>query len=203
MSTNTDIRLRPLESSDLLFVHKLNNNDTIMRYWFEEPYEAYDELVALYTRHIHDQYERRFIIEHISSDQPAGLVELVEIDYIHRRAEFQIIIAPNFQGRGYALSATRIAINYAFRVLNLHKVYLVVDQHNLVAVHIYEKCGFVREGILREEFFSNGKYIDAYRMGIIQTDYFRFNTNNMPENASILCDWTGETSNSYKIEKLD
>ncbi len=188
MLVHTDIRLRPLENTDLLFIHKLNNNDTIMRYWFEEPYEAYDELVALYTRHIHDQYERRFIIEHISSDQPAGLVELVEIDYIHRRAEFQIIVAPSFQGRGYAKSATRIAINYAFRVLNLHKVYLVVDQSNLAAVHIYQKCGFVKEGVLREEFFSNGVYRDAYRMGIIQTDFFQ-NTKNIPDNASILCDW--------------
>lgn len=187
MSALTDIRLRPLESSDLLFVHKLNNNDVIMRYWFEEPYEAYDELVALYTRHIHDQYERRFIIEHISG-QPAGLVELVEIDYIHRRAEFQIIIAPNFQGRGYAKSATRIAVNYAFRALNLHKVYLVVDQGNAAAVHIYEQCGFVTEGILREEFFSNGSYHDAYRMGLLQTDYLR-DMRQAPDDASVLRDW--------------
>ena len=158
-----------------------------MRYWFEEPYEAYDELVALYTRHIHDQYERRFIIEHVSG-QPAGLVELVEIDYIHRRAEFQIIIAPNFQGRGYAKSATRIAINYAFRALNLHKVYLVVDQSNAAAIHIYEQCGFVIEGILREEFFSNGNYHDAYRMGLLQTDYLR-DMRQAPDDASVLRDW--------------
>ena len=101
MSVASDIKLRPLERGDLHFVHKINNNDVIMRYWFEEPYEAYDELVALYDRHLHDQNERRFIIEH-DTGQPAGLVELVEIDYIHRRAEFQIIIAPSYQGRGYA-----------------------------------------------------------------------------------------------------
>lgn len=90
MSVISDIKIRPLERGDLHFVHKINNNDVIMRYWFEEPYEAYDELVALYDRHLHDQNERRFIIEH-DTGQPAGLVELVEIDYIHRRAEFQII----------------------------------------------------------------------------------------------------------------
>ena len=127
MSVMSDIKIRPLERGDLHFVHKINNNDVIMRYWFEEPYEAYDELVALYDRHLHDQNERRFIIER-DTGEPAGLVELVEIDYIHRRAEFQIIIAPSYQGRGYAKAATRIAVGYAFRVLNLHKVYLVVDR---------------------------------------------------------------------------
>lgn len=152
MSVISDIKIRPLERGDLHFVHKINNNDVIMRYWFEEPYEAYDELVALYDRHLHDQNERRFIIEH-DTGQPAGLVELVEIDYIHRRAEFQIIIAPSYQGRGYAKAATRIAVGYAFRVLNLHKVYLVVDKDNSAAVHIYERCGFQIEGLLKEEFF--------------------------------------------------
>ncbi|MFT2588656.1 hypothetical protein ACMWPQ_29725, partial [Escherichia coli] len=32
------VRLRPLEREDLRFVHHLNNNATVMRYWFEEPY---------------------------------------------------------------------------------------------------------------------------------------------------------------------
>ena len=33
-----------------------------MRYWFEEPYEAFVELTDLYDKHIHDQSERRFIV---------------------------------------------------------------------------------------------------------------------------------------------
>lgn len=172
MSVISDIKIRPLERGDLHFVHKINNNDVIMRYWFEEPYEAYDELVALYDRHLHDQNERRFIIEH-DTGQPAGLVELVEIDYIHRRAEFQIIIAPSYQGRGYAKAATRIAVGYAFRVLNMHKVYLVVDKDNTAAVHVYERCGFQIEGLMKEEFFSNGAYRDAYRMALLQHEHLR------------------------------
>ncbi len=97
------IKLRPLEREDLPFVHKLDNNASVMRYWFEEPYEAFIELSDLYEKHIHDQSERRFIAE--SEGTKVGLVELVEIDYVHRRAEFQIIIAPAHQGHGYAARA--------------------------------------------------------------------------------------------------
>ena len=32
------IKLRPLEREDLPFVHKLDNNASVMRYWFEEPF---------------------------------------------------------------------------------------------------------------------------------------------------------------------
>src|SRR2546428_13470470 len=91
--TQPGVRLRPLERNDLHFVHKLDNNVHIMRYWFEEPYEAYVELVQLYDRHVHDQSERRFILK-TDQEEMVGLGELVEITHLHRRAEFQIIEAP-------------------------------------------------------------------------------------------------------------
>ena len=63
MSTPCDVKLRPLEREDLRFVHQLDNNASVMRYWFEEPYEAFVELSDLYDKHIHDQSERRFVVE--------------------------------------------------------------------------------------------------------------------------------------------
>ncbi|EMS4950205.1 spermidine N1-acetyltransferase [Listeria monocytogenes] len=164
-----DLKLRPLEREDLKYVHRLNNDAKIMSYWFEEPYEAFVELQELYDKHIHDQSERRFILE--LDGQMVGLVELMEIDYIHRRAEFQIIIDPKFQGHGYAVSATKLAMKYAFHVLNLHKLYLVVDKVNEKAIHVYEKVGFIREGELIDEFFVDGTYHDAIRMCIFQHQY--------------------------------
>lgn len=164
------VHLRALERDDLRFVHGLNNNRRVMRYWFEEPYESFVELEELYLKHIHDQSERRFIVETIDGE-PVGLVELVEITYIHRRAEFQIIIAPTHQGKGYAKPATNAALDYAFRVLNLHKLYLVVSTENPVAVSVYQGCGFVEEGRLKDEFFVDGEYQDALRMFQTQNVY--------------------------------
>ena len=58
------IRLKALERENLRFIHRLDNNRTVMNYWFEEPYESFDELVDLYDKHIHDANERRFIAWH-------------------------------------------------------------------------------------------------------------------------------------------
>lgn len=170
MAHKQNIKLRPLERDDLIFVHQFNNNATIMRYWFEEPYEAFVELTELYDKHIHDQSERRFIIEH--DDIKVGLVELVDIDHIHRRSELQIIIAPAFQGRGFSTPAVTLAMDYSFAVLNLYKLYLQVDKENQKAIHIYEKLGFEVEGELRHEFFANGEYRNVIRMCIFQDFYF-------------------------------
>ncbi|MCL9669528.1 spermidine N1-acetyltransferase [Rosenbergiella epipactidis] len=177
------IKLRPLEREDLRFVHQLDNNATVMRYWFEEPYEAFVELSDLYDKHIHDQSERRFVVEH--EGEKAGLVELVEINHIHRRAEFQIIIAPDHQGKGLANKATRAAMEYGFSVLNLYKLYLIVDKENEKAIHIYSKLGFETEGVLKQEFFINGTYRDTLRMCIFQPQYLaKFHSGN--DNQSLL-----------------
>ncbi|AGN36441.1 spermidine N1-acetyltransferase [Bacillus paralicheniformis] len=163
------LKLRPLEREDLPFVHRLNNDAKIMSYWFEEPYETFVELQDLFDKHIHDQSERRFIIE--KETEMIGLVELVEIDYIHRRAEFQIIIDPEHQGNGYSSSATYLAMNYAFSVLNLHKLYLIVDEDNAKAIHLYKKAGFTIESELQDEFFVDGYYRNAIRMCIFQDEF--------------------------------
>ena len=167
------LRLRPLEREDLPFVHQLDNNANVMRYWFEEPFETFAELSALYDEHIHDQRERRFVVE--AYGKSVGLVELVEIDHVHRRAEFQIIIAPDHQGKGIAFKAARLAMEYGFSVLNLYKIYLIVDRENHKAMHIYQKLGFEVEGELKHEFFINGQYRDVIRMCLFQHDFLSAN----------------------------
>lgn len=170
------VRLRALERDDLPFVHLLSNDSSVMTYWFDEPFESLAELTDIYDRHIHDMRERRFVIEIDGEERTAaGIVELVEIEPVHLTAEFQIIVAPWHQGRGYASTATDLALRYAFATLNLHKVYLIVDVENAGAIHVYEKNGFVVEGMLREEFFAAGRYRDALRMGVLQRDYLRDN----------------------------
>ena len=166
MVNDRQVSLRPLEREDLFFVHQLNNNATVMRYWFEEPYETFVELSALYDEHIHDQTERRFVV--VCDERKAGLVELVEIDLIHRRAEFQIIISPEYQGKGLAARAMWLALEYGFGVLNLHKIYLIVDNDNAKAISVYKKLGFRVE---IQEFFVNGRYHDATRMCLFQEEY--------------------------------
>lgn len=56
-------------------------------------------------------------------------------------------------------------------VLNLYKLYLIVDKENEKAIHIYRKLGFSVEGELMHEFFINGQYRNAIRMCIFQHQY--------------------------------
>ena len=175
------IRLRALEREDLRFIHRLDNNRTVMNYWFEEPYESFDELVDLYDKHIHDANERRFIAWYepeiktgdssTQTMEPVGLVELIEINTIHRSCEFQIIVAPAFQGKGYGKQISRLALEWAFMMLNLNKVYLYVTTKNRKAISLYKQLGFIEEGELIEEIWSNGGYENVIRMYQLQRNF--------------------------------
>jgi diamine N-acetyltransferase len=165
------MRIRALEEQDLEFIHRLNNDEAIMSYWFEEAYQSYEVLKKTFEKNLESDSERRFVIE--DNDDVVGIVELVSISYVHRHCEIQIIVPPEHEGKGYAKEAFRRGVQYAFETLNLHKVYLFVDKDNKKAVHIYEKAGFIQEGIMQEQFYTKGEYHDAVFMGLLKKDWLK------------------------------
>lgn len=163
------LSLRVLEKEDLAFIHQLHNNAEIMSYWFEEAHRSMAQLEDFYDKNMHNKNSRQFILT--DGEEDIGYVALFFIDFIHRKAEYAIMIDPKHQGKGYAKIATRLAMDYAFRTLNLNKLYLIVDEVNEKAIHVYEKAGYKVEGVLKEEYFINGKYHNSVMMGIFQRDY--------------------------------
>ncbi|HLQ72361.1 MAG TPA: GNAT family N-acetyltransferase [Bacillota bacterium] len=170
-----DVEIRVVEKGDAAFLHSLYNNPDIMSYWFEEAYLSLQALEKSFDDNIDNEKSRQFIVMH--DNEKIGLVELVGIDWKHRNAEFTIMIAPEHQGNGYARPATKLAIDYGFSTLNLHKLYLYVDKINEKAIHVYEKMGFEAEGVAKEMFFVNGTYHDAVVMGIFKRDVLRRDMN--------------------------
>ncbi len=72
------------------------------------------------------------------------------------------------RGKGFGEEATRVLCRYAFDEMNLHKIRLDVYAGNAGAVRTYERVGFRKEGVLREETFRRGRYIDVMRMGLLR-----------------------------------
>ena len=75
------------------------------------------------------------------------------------------------RGHGYGTEAVRLLLDFAFKDLNLHRVYLRVFVTNEAALRVYEKVGFVREGVLREAAYIDGKYVDVAVLGILRDEH--------------------------------
>lgn len=77
-----------------------------------------------------------------------------------------ITVSKSHWGKGIGYKLILAQIEYA-KANNIKKINLEVRTDNPAAVHLYEKCGFVHEGINKSSMLVDGDYIDTYYMGLI------------------------------------
>jgi RimJ/RimL family protein N-acetyltransferase len=101
-----------------------------------------------------------------------GEVVLNQIDELNRSANFRIALrGDKYYGKGIGTEAARLMLEYGFNVLELHRIDLEVFAFNPRAIRVYEKLGFVREGVRREVLFMDGQYHDAIVMGLLRHEF--------------------------------
>jgi len=112
--------------------------------------------------------KKLFLVCNKESGIPIGTIGLKNFNYTIRKVDLFISIGDdNFLSGGYGADAVKTLVDYCFGHLNLHKIALRVYESNERAIKCYEKVGFKREGILKDEHFSGGRYEDVIVMGII------------------------------------
>lgn len=77
----------------------------------------------------------------------------------------------DFRGRGLAKKGYVEFINYLFETYHFNKIYLEVLTTNQIAYNLYNKLGFVVEGIKRDEIYRDGTYIDSIMMSILHKEW--------------------------------
>lgn len=114
----------------------------------------------------------RCVIVDQATDQILGLVSLTSINYINRSADFHIMIGKQeYRNKGVGTFAVCEMLSHAFYNMNLHRVELTVLENNIPARHLYEKCGFVKEGIKRLSAFKNGEYVNMFCYSILREEF--------------------------------
>lgn len=113
-----------------------------------------------------------FLIFETESNKIVGEVVINDIYMGNRSANIRIAINKKEDfSKGYGSEALILALNYGFAMLNLHRIELGVYSFNKRAIHVYEKMGFVREGIIRDSLFFNNKYYDEITMSILENEF--------------------------------
>ena len=108
---------------------------------------------------------KMFVIE--CDGKPVGNVALTEISKVDCNAGLFIVVGErDLHGKGIGTAAIEYILDYGFNQLDLHKVWLYVSELNVGAIKLYEKCGFKKEGQLKDMWKIDGKYHDEVVMGI-------------------------------------
>ena len=102
-----------------------------------------------------------------------GEVVINEWDPDNRSCSFRIAIGANARDRGVGSEATRLIVGHVFDAIDdppVNRGALEVYDCNPRAVAVYEKVGFVREGVLRDALYWQGEFHDAIVMSILRRD---------------------------------
>ncbi len=99
-----------------------------------------------------------------------GEVVLNNLDIDNQSMNFRIGLQAEHLGQGYGTEATRAVVAYGFEQVGLHRISLGVYAFNPRAQRVYEKCGFIREGIERKALFWDGQWVDSIVMSVLSTD---------------------------------
>lgn len=144
----------PRETLFYALPRSLSGMDEKLKSWVEDPHTVV------------------FIICNKKTNEAIGITTFVRVDWVGRAAIYYIAISEEKNwSKGYGSEVTQLMINYAFESLNLNRIQLHVYVKNERAIHVYERCGFVIEGTLREAMYRAGNYHDFYVMGILKKDW--------------------------------
>ena len=132
-------------------------HDDATRRWYETRAEQDDRLdLAVVDR---------------STDRCVGEAVLNHWEPENRSCGFRILVGPEGRDRGLGSEATRLMLRHAFTTTDLYRIELSVFAFNPRARHVYERAGFVVEGIRREAFVFDGERVDDVLMAVLRPEW--------------------------------
>jgi len=165
--------LRAIQEADLpLLVRWMNDPD--VRHWLhhsERPDATADTVRVRFGLEQQVLPNLVWMIETLER-HPVGHVGLLQVDPHSKGAELAISIGEtDCWSNGFGTDAIRAVLRHAFEDLGLRRINLLTDADNARGIRCYEKCGFVREGVMRERRLRYGKPLDMVVMGILKHEW--------------------------------
>ncbi len=138
-------------------------------------YERQETIDWYRTRNQQDE-RLDLAVVHKPSGELAGEVVFNDYDESTGNVNFRVLLSEKFCNQGIGTEAISLFIKYGMEVLKFHKINLEVFSFNPRAERVYQKVGFILEGVKREEFCYNGKYVDTKLYAMLQLDYNKLET---------------------------
>lgn len=103
-----------------------------------------------------------------------GEVVINEWDPDNRSCSFRIALSERARNRGIGTEATRLIVDHVFGAIDdppVNRLELEVYAFNPRAITVYERIGFVREGVRRAALRWDGEFVDAITMSILRSEW--------------------------------
>ena len=166
-----EVRLRPAEAADVDFLLALAADPEIEPFMGVLGVRERDDLLRRIERgRAEPERSGRMVIEHDGTAVGALAYDLTPGGSPPSVILHAVMLDPAARGRGVAREAVRLAGRHLIRDLGHHRVQLECYGFNERAIRLFERAGYVREGVKREAYHRHGAWEDGVMFGLIEDD---------------------------------
>lgn len=174
--TGKMIYLRGLEEVDLELRPKWFNDPEINRTLLMDYPVSSATTLAWFNRIIPVQHCTRLDLSICdkATNRVIGMTGLLRIDRRHLHAQFYMTIGEKeFWGKRISGEVIPMVLSYAFKNINLNKVYLWTIAANEHARSVYERNGFIQEAFMKQHFYCRGGLQDIFQQRILREEWVK------------------------------
>lgn len=160
--------LRPMNAGDVPALREWMPDQSIYTYWGKGPSRTDKNPELLFEKQEKPTKSFYLGIEEKQSGKVIGdlWVYLIEND---RMASVAIRLAPACQGKGYGTEVLSEITRFCFKNTQLQRLWTKVDARNVPSQRMLEKCGYRKEGLVRQGKMVN-TWCDYFIYGILSSD---------------------------------
>jgi [ribosomal protein S5]-alanine N-acetyltransferase len=172
------INLKKIAKSVLPDMHAWSTNPKFFEYLefpasksIEETTHQLDKMISRMGEG--DHY---WCIELKDQEKIIGTIRIADIDVRKKICCLGYGLSPEFQGKGYGFESVKLAMDFLFKILQIHKLTGYGNPSNLPSIILAEKIGYKREGLLRDHYLDyKGNRTDAIVFGLLRKEYLKIN----------------------------
>jgi len=163
------VKLDRIRKNDLPVLRQARN-DSRIRDWCRQ-HDLISDLDqdAWYEKQNSDPTISMYSVSNLDSSL-LGVCGLTSIDHIIRRAEFSLYIFPQHHKKGLGEKVLKTLFTHGFNELNLKQIYGETFVGN-PALGLFEKLGMKIDGIRRDFYYKDGKYLDCTLISIMRSEW--------------------------------
>ncbi len=101
-----------------------------------------------------------------------GMIRIFQLDWRAPKGELAYFMDKDFSGKGLMTESLRAVLRFAFHQLQIEKLVIRTLTDNVASQRVARKCGFRREGDLRDDFrLPGGELADTVLLGLTRGEF--------------------------------
>lgn len=162
------LALREYAPTDAAALFGLRSDTRVMAHIGKPLMTSEQEAVDLIARVAADRAANAgigWVIERTATPGMIGMIGYHRLKLEHHTAEVGYLLGTDHWNKGIMTEALQAVLSYGFEQCHFHRIEAITSTGNAASRHLLEKCGFLLEGTLRENFYFNGAFQNSCLFG--------------------------------------